>query len=319
MNNSYLPKYIDKVIVPPIKCQGIKTKLLDFIASSIKWQGNGRWIEPFLGSGVVLFNINPRKALVSDTNKHIINFYKDLQKNVINEFIVKEYLEDMGSKLSKQGSDLFYNVRDEFNRSQGDSLRLLFLNRSCFNGMMRFNSQGQFNVPFGHKPERFRQAYVTKIVNQVSRIRQIIQTHDWEFRVSHWENILAKTDNDDFVYMDPPYIGRNTDYYNSWTEEDAIRLAREAAELPCGFALSMWKENKYRKNTHLDQHWNEFEIKTFSHFYHVGSKEQFRNEMLEALVIKTDFLADSLDETKYNLDLIENEQLRLVSPKPKYT
>ena len=71
MDTYFLPKHIDRVVVPPIKCQGIKTKLVDFIASTIKWNGNGRWIEPFVGSGVVLFNIQPEKALASDTNKHI--------------------------------------------------------------------------------------------------------------------------------------------------------------------------------------------------------------------------------------------------------
>jgi len=255
MNEYFLPKHIKKVVVPPLKCQGIKTKLVNFIATTIKWHGRGKWIEPFLGSGVVLFNINPDRAIVSDTNKHIINFYKDIQRGQIDEIIVKSYLEDMGAKLFKYGEDFFYDVRDQFNEENGDSLKLLFLNRCCYNGIMRFNSQGKFNVPFGHKHERFRRAYITKIVK-----------------------------------------GRHTDYYNNWNESDAIELANFSSDLKCGFALSMWKENKYRENIHLDLHWNGFVIKTFSHFYHVGSKEKFRNAMTEALVLKAENLVDQREE-----------------------
>jgi len=206
MENYFLPKLLNRIVVPPLKCQGIKTKLVNFIATNVKWRGEGTWIEPFLGSGVVLFNINPKRALVSDTNKYIIHFYKDIQDGRIDEKIVKDYLLEMGAKLLKSGEDFYYAIREQFNRNSDndDSLKILFLNRCCYNGIMRFNSQGKFNVPFGHKPERFRRAYVTKIVNQVSRIRQIIQDKDWKFQVCDWRLTLNAAMPEDFVYLDPP-------------------------------------------------------------------------------------------------------------------
>lgn len=88
------------------------------------------------------------------------------------------------------------------------------------------------------------------------------------------------------VGFSPPYIGRHTDYYNSWTQADAKRLAEKTQSLKCGFALSMWKENKYRVNDHLNNDWNGLIIREFSHFYHIGSTESLRNEMIEALAIK---------------------------------
>lgn len=308
----FLPKRVDHLIVPPLKCQGIKSKLVKFIALSIEWHGRGKWIEPFLGSGVVLFNINPPRALVADTNKHIIRFYRDVQEGIIDEMIVRSYLEYMGAELSKRGADFYYEVRERFNQEGGDSLRLLFLNRCCYNGIMRFNSEGRFNVPFGHKPHRFRRSYVTKIVNQVHRIRRIIQDKQWVFKVAHWKDTLTKAEYDDFVYMDPPYVGRHTDYFNQWTEDDAVELAEYASKLKCGFALSMWKENKYRHNRHIDLYWNRYVLKTFSHFYHVGSKEEFRNQMTEALILSAEHVAsqESIEAASKRRSQ-QSEQLRI--------
>jgi DNA adenine methylase len=282
---SFLPRDIVKVVVPPIKCQGIKTKLVKFIAKNIEWDGEGKWIEPFLGSGVVAFNIRPERALLADTNKHIIQFYQQVQKGVINKVTVREMLEDMGDKLSEGGVDYYYQIRSRFNKS-GDSFDFLFLNRSCFNGLMRFNGKGGFNVPFGHKPQRFSKSYITKITNQVKTIGDIIKNRDWEFIVSDWKQTLSFTAYDDFIYLDPPYIGRHTDYFNTWNNEDAIELSQIAAALPCEYALSMWLENQYRRNTHVDEHWVDTRLITFDHFYHIGSTESLRNSMTEALLLK---------------------------------
>jgi len=280
---SLLPKKISKVKAPPIKCQGIKTKLTQFISESISWDGKGRWIEPFVGSGVILFNIQPKKALISDTNKHIIHFYQSIQKGIITPQKTKTYLEIMDKKLQRDGQVFYNKIREEFN-NDSDPLKFLFLNRSCFNGIMRFNSKGKFNVPFGHKPNRFRQSYITKIVNQISWVQEIMRDKDWKFVVSDWRKTLNKVSENDFVYLDPPYVGRHTDYFNTWSEIDAIELSETAKNLSCKFALSMWVENRYRKNTHIEENWNNLHIATFAHFYHVGAKEALRNEMTEGLI-----------------------------------
>jgi DNA adenine methylase len=284
-----LPFEIAHVGVPPIKCQGIKTKLVPFIFSSIQWNGeNARWIEPFLGSGVVALNLMPERALLADTNRHIIGLYQAIQRGELTRTTVREFLECEGKKLEAGGADYYYEVRERFNQ-HGSSFDFLFLNRSCFNGVMRFNRHGKFNVPFGHKPERFSKAYITKIVNQVGWTAKQMQGKEWEFRVSRWDAVLADAIVQDFVYLDPPYIGRHTDYYNSWDEAEAARLAVVALSLPCGFALSMWLENRHRKNDHIELCWSNLEMRVCSHFYHVGSSEDLRNGMDEALLIKPGF------------------------------
>ena len=310
MNKSFLPRKIQKVGVPPIKCQGIKTKLVNFIASNVAWEGKGKWVEPFVGSGVVLLNIQPERALATDSNKYIIQLYKEIQSGKITEILAQQFLEDLGDQLKRKGGDFYYEIRSRFNKT-GSSLDFLFLNRSCFNGVIRFNSKGEFNVPYGHKPERFRQAYITKIVHQITWVRKVLRNKDWEFKAQNWRNTLSDLSPDDFVYLDPPYIGRHTDYYNSWNDDEAIALAQTAKILPCGFALSMWFENKYRKNEHLLKHWDGLTTKTFSHFYHVGSTENLRNEMVEALVIKPASVPISSVTIELNQEIPQRDAMSL--------
>ena len=156
------------MIVTPIKIQGKKTKLVPYIIENTNLSNETIWIEPFLGSGEVLFNINPQKAVVSDTNKLIIDFYQKIQTKEITSSIVRIFLEEHGKKLQEGGEEYYYEMRDKFNKTL-DPLYFLFLNRSCFNGMIRFNSKNEFNVPFCKKDNRFSKSYITKIVNQVKK------------------------------------------------------------------------------------------------------------------------------------------------------
>lgn len=293
-----LPRDIDIVGVPPIKCQGIKTMLVPFIAGSIAWEPSqqSKWIEPFLGSGVVLLNIRPQRALVADSNEHIIRLYRRIFDGELTGHDVRIWLEQEGAKLSQLGAEYFYEVRARFNEF-GDTLDFIFLNRSCFNGVMRFNKKGGFNVPFGHKPQRFSKAYISRIANQVDWTRNVMQGRDWTFEHLPYQKVLAMAETGDFIYADPPYIGRHTDYYNNWTDLDAKDLAQIMSETPAGFAVSMWLENVYRKNDHIEESWGFTTVRTCSHFYHVGSTESLRNEMQEALLIKP---THSVDERTYN-------------------
>ncbi len=277
-------KTITKVKAPPIKSQGIKTKLTPFIAENINWDGDGYWIEPFLGSGAVLLNLQPQKAIVSDTNKHIIKIYQEIQKNTLNGNSLKTFLEKEGKKLEELGEPYYYEVRERFNEL-GNPFDFIFLNRASFNGVIRFNSKGGFNVPFCKKTERFRQAYVTKICNQVEWARAVMQNKDWTFIEQDWKSSLKNIKNNDFVYLDPPYIGRNTDYFNTWKEDDADDLANAVKSLPCKFAYSMWKKNDYRENEHLIKHFQDYPYVSYDHFYHVGASEKLRNPMEEVLIL----------------------------------
>ncbi|RME73395.1 MAG: Dam family site-specific DNA-(adenine-N6)-methyltransferase [Chloroflexi bacterium] len=273
-----------KVRVPPVKCQGIKTKLVPWILSNAIFPKDGFWIEPFMGSGVVGFNAYPERAVFNDLNPHIINFYKAIQDNLITPSTARKYLSAEGERLKQKGDEYFYRVRERFNQYH-DPLDFLFLSRASFNGMIRFNSKGEYNVPFCKKRERFSKAYITKIVNQIAHIWRLLQIFDWEFRCGDFEEIILMATSNDFIYCDPPYYGRHIDYYDKWDEAEENRLFRLLNNTPARFILSTWHSNKYRKNSALDKYQEKFFITTKEHFYHIGAQEKNRNSILEALVM----------------------------------
>jgi DNA adenine methylase len=272
-----------KIFVPPIKSQGIKTKLVPWIKEIIPKEINGTWIEPFMGTGVVAFNIRPNRAILADTNPHLINFYNEIKNNTINPNIVKHYLEEEGNKLLNI-EDYYYEVRQRFNDFH-NPLDFLFINRAGFNGMIRFNKKGGHNVPFCKKPNRFAKAYITKIVNQVDNIQKIIKNNDYTFLNQSFEKTIAMASEEDILYCDPPYIDRYVDYYNGWNKKNENKLNQLLEQFKGKFILSTWHSNKYRKNEYLNTIWKKFNLVTKEHFYHLGGSENNRNSMLEALIL----------------------------------
>jgi len=295
------------VKVPPIKCQGIKTKLAEWIKDHSTYENNGTWIEPFMGSGVVGFNVAPRRAVFADVNPHIVNFYNAIKNGKITAGTAKEFLEQEGALLKKHGESHYYAVRERFNK-EFDPFDMLFLNRSCFNGVMRFNKKGFYNVPFGHKPERFAKSYITKITNQIKYVSQATSQFDWTFVCSDFREIISAVSEDDFIYCDPPYIGRHVDYYNSWGEMEEQELYNLMLATPAKFILSTWHSNKYRSNPAIEKYAYHFTIITREHFYHVGASEANRNPMLEAIVLNYNPLTPIDKQMEKQLALLEKKR-----------
>jgi DNA adenine methylase len=300
-----------KVLVPPVKCQGIKTKVVPWILENAQANRSGRWIEPFLGSGVVGFNARHVNGEFGDINPHIIAFYGALKSSEITPKLVRQFLEYEGERLRRVGEEHYYAVRERFN-SEKDPLDFLFLSRSCFNGVIRFNNKGEFNVPFCRKPDRFSRAYVTKIVNQVSWVYELLSMMNWRFWNRDFRDLIAEADGNDFIYCDPPYFGRHVDYFSSWSEQDEHDLFASLSTTRARFILSTWHSNKYRVNKNIMEYWKNFFILTKEHFYHIGAKEENRNSMLEALVLNYRPPASSVGE-------LRERQLVLLEPKASYS
>lgn len=284
-----------RVIVPPIKSQGIKTKLVPWIME-LAPKVNGWWIEPFLGTGVVAFNSGYKKAVLNDTNPHIINFYKGVQQKKITAPLMKQYLEQEGKLLSKadnNGYEHYLKVRSRFNNKflsgEFSPYDFIFLSRAGFNGMMRFGGKGNWNIPFCKKPDRFAQAYITKITNQVSTVSQIIQPEpDWIFYNKSYADIIPLATENDIIYCDPPYYGRHVDYFNSWTEQDEELLFSLLSKTKAKFILSTWHHNDWRDNEMIKKLWGKFNVVTKDHFYHNGANIENRRTVVEALVCNFD-------------------------------
>jgi DNA adenine methylase len=280
-----------KVIIPPIKSQGIKTKLVPWIMD-IAPKMSGRWIEPFLGTGVVAFNARYKKAILNDTNPHIIRFYKSVQDHIITVPLMRQYLENEGKLLREadnNGYDHYLTVRTRFNSGEYSPFDFIFLSRAGFNGMMRFGSKGNWNIPFCKKPDRFAQAYISKIVNQLNVVSQIISPEpDWQFYNKSFSEIIPLAAENDIIYCDPPYFGRHVDYYNGWTEKDEEYLFHLLTATQAKFILSTWHHNDWRENEMIKKYWNKFNIITKDHFYHNGGNIENRREIVEALVCNFD-------------------------------
>jgi len=294
-----------KVNIPPIKSQGIKTKLVPWINSIKPADFEGVWIEPFMGTGVVAFNLAPQQALLCDTNPHLINFYKAINEGSLTPEIVRQFLNVEGAKLLEKGESYYYEVRKRFNK-EPQPLDFLFLNRAGFNGMIRFNKKGQFNIPFCRKPQRFAQAYITKIVNQVDKVAKLFKHTDFTFKCQNFEETIKAGTKADIIYCDPPYIDRHVDYYNGWNGEHEQALFNALNQSPSLFILSTWHHNDYRKNEYIKSLWSQFDILTREHFYHVGGSEKNRNPIIEAIVSNYEVSLYEPDAKK------KQEQLRLL-------
>jgi len=271
------------VCAPPIKSQGIKTKLVPWIKSILPDDFDGVWVEPFMGTGAVAFNVAPRHAILCDTNPHLINFYASIASGEITSEIAKEFLTREGDILLSKGEEHYYFIRDRFN-AEHSPLDFLFINRAGFNGMIRFNKKGGFNIPFCRKPQRFAPAYVTKIANQVAWVGKIIKAKDFTFKCQGFNETVREASSNDILYCDPPYIDRHVDYYNGWDEINERELFKLLSCFSGRFILSTWHHNDFRENEYVKCLWSEHHVLTQKHFYHVGGKEENRNPVVEALI-----------------------------------
>ncbi|MBX4197756.1 Dam family site-specific DNA-(adenine-N6)-methyltransferase [Candidatus Parcubacteria bacterium] len=205
-----------------------KYKLEVGVKPPLKWAGGKRWlvpeliklwmphmekrlVEPFAGGLAVTLGLLPKRALVNDINEHLINFYLHLRKGLkVN--IPLEY-----------NQELYYQYRTDFNNyirsnnsnSKEAAILFYYLNRTGFNGLCRFNSKGEFNVPFGkYKTVTYKQDF--------EEYKKLFSK--WQFMNTDFENL--DTETEDFIYADPPYDVQFTQYSTGgFTWDDQIRTA----------------------------------------------------------------------------------------------
>ena len=280
--------YFYNMIIPPIKIQGKKTKIVPKIMEIAdgllsEHPEIDTWVEPFLGSGVVAFNCPGRikKVIVNDINPHIIKFYKGVADGIITSDKIREVFDIHNQNLLKDGYDYYNRIKDRFNQSF-DTMDFLFLTRTGFNGVMRFNNSGKWNVPFCKLNNRLSKNVIDDLASSVDELSRLFKSKDFTFYNQSFEEVIVTAPENSIFYCDPPYYGLQVQYFKGWGKEDEIRLNEMLKDKM--FIYSTWLEDGIRENMMINEYWGEYEIEGKKHKYNVAEKAEKRNQVTEGLI-----------------------------------
>ena len=277
------------MINSPIKTQGRKTKLVEWISKWTDWYGGsngnkGRWIEPFAGSCQVGLSFAPAgKALMCDMNPYLIELCKDMQSGAVSRESMTKFMEKESKLLQSCGYDYFMSVRKRFNRTHGTH-DLLFLNHICFNGLMRWNRSGDFNSSYGRNPTKINKKFINTLCRRIRMFN--LNTQKWRFACRDWNKTILSAKDDDFIYMDPPYEGLDSTYFSTWPDGGMSRLCKSALKLPCKWAISSWSRSGERDNPVMESFRDAgcYIIEKRSR-YMIGPAKSRRDIIIECLVL----------------------------------
>jgi DNA adenine methylase len=215
----------NKLVSPFVKWVGGKRQLIPEIKALLPEKFSSyTYMEPFVGGGAVLFEFQPAKAIINDYNTELINCYEVIRDNV------GELVADL--KKHKNEEKYFYELRalDRDNKITDLSKikrasRIIYLNKTCFNGLYRVNSAGEFNSPFG----RYKNP---NIVNEpvLKAVSNYFKTNDITIVNDDYESVIKKAGKKTFIYFDPPYhpLSQSSNFtgyiQGGWNEEDQERL-----------------------------------------------------------------------------------------------
>lgn len=215
-----------KPIQPVLKWVGGKRQLLDEIIPLVP--EFNRYFEVFLGGGALLFALQPKIAIVNDYNKELINCYGEIESNC--EGLINRL------KQFQNTEEEFYRIRDidrtpEYNNltNAEKAARLIYLNKTCFNGLYRVNSAGEFNAPYG----RYKNP---NIVNEegLRAVSKYLNENTVYLLNGDFKQALKKAKKGDFVYLDPPYYPiSKTSAYTGYTDKGFTELQQITLKREC--------------------------------------------------------------------------------------
>jgi len=210
----------------------------------IKWSGSKRlqaskivsyfpsfdtYYEPFVGGGSVFIEAKPEKAICGDICKPLIEFWKLLQTHP--RKLIDSYA-DSWNRLQKEGYTYYYILRDRFNNDP-NPCDLLFLSRTCVNGLIRFNKEGKFNNSLHHTRRGIHPTKMAVLILEWSkRVKSV------EFLHGDYRDTSKNANQKDFVYLDPPYFNTKGRYYGRINFDEFVEYLRLLNERGVKFALS---------------------------------------------------------------------------------
>ena len=205
------------ILTPPprpfLKWAGGKRQLLPVLRAHLpaNWQ-TLRYYEPFLGAGALLFSLSPRRAVVNDANQQLIQTYQALKQSC------EEVIALLEEHWEYHCQEYYYQIR-EMDRDSGfealpaavKAARLIYLNKTCFNGLHRVNNQGWFNVPYGR--------YVNPAICEADVLRSVgdyLRRNNITLRSGDFAAAVRGARRDSFVYFDPPYHSPDNANFTSY-------------------------------------------------------------------------------------------------------
>jgi DNA adenine methylase len=279
---------------PMIKYRGGKSKEIP----AIIWQiphFKGRYVEPFFGGGALFFHLEPRQAIINDINEKLMLFYSGVRDNYQSlrkelDEIEKLYAINRAEfdslkalhpndRVEDRNEELYYHLRAQFNGTEpkmfSDALLYYYINKTAYSGMIRYNSQGEFNVPFG----RYGSLNTSSVTLLHSHVLQRAELHNVDY-----SEIFNMVDEDDFVFLDPPYDCVFSDYGNVTYREDGFneaehrRLAEDFKNLPCKSLMVIGKTPL------TEELYHEFIQEEYQKNYAVNIRNRFKSSATHILV-----------------------------------
>ena len=269
---------LEKETYPIVKWVGGKRQLM-FELLKNRPKSYNRYFEPFIGGGALFFELQPENAYISDMNEELINLYSVVRDNVY------ELISDLNKhEISKE---YFLEIRnldrtDEYKNLSNvqRASRFIYLNRTCFNGLYRVNSQGQFNVPFGNYKN-------PRIVDENNLLNCSELLKNTEIKCADFSEIMTKVKKGDFVYFDPPYVPLNeTSSFTSYTKDGfdmnmQFKLREVCDELDSMGVMFMLSNSDTK---FVNELYSNYEIKKVFASRAVNANAEGRGKITEVLV-----------------------------------
>lgn len=277
---------------PVLKYRGGKSREIPRFLQYIP-DDSDRYIEPFFGGGAVYFYLEPENAIINDANERLMTFYRQLRDNypemrVQLDTLQKEYETNQAEykrlkalnpdeRVPNANEELYYRMRELFNYPDDsflDGVLYFFINKTAYSGMIRYNNSGEYNVPFGRYPN-----LNTKLVTQAHS--ELLQ--GTELFSGDYKRIFDMANENDFIFLDPPYdcvfndYG-NIDMMNGFDEAEHRRLAEDFKNLSCRALMVIGK-------TPLTMElYGEYVFDEYYKNYAVNIKNRFNNDKMHIVV-----------------------------------
>lgn len=277
---------------PMIKYAGGKSREIEVIKRFIP-EYTGRYIEPFLGGGALYFYLEPEKSIINDVNSKLIEFYLGIRNefpqikkelsSIENQYVSNrmDFEKRKGKadiKVEDANEKLYYQMRNFFNNNSKPDFHpatiYFFINKTAYSGMIRYNREGKYNVPYG-RYKNFNTELVSKSHSELLK-RSEIYCEDYQ-------KIFDMSDEDDFIFLDPPYdcvfsnYG-NKEMVNGFTEEMHKKLAKDFKKLKAKALMVIGK------TPFIEELYKDYIIYEYDKKYAVNIKNRFNTETKHLII-----------------------------------